>query len=66
VAYTLCRKSLHMSALMVKELELIERFQDLNFVSELTPSHVKLRMLKMTSNFGRNQEWSERRFGTRG
>lgn len=35
---------------MVKELELIEQFRDLSLVSALTPSGVKLRMLKLTSN----------------
>jgi hypothetical protein len=35
---------------MVKELELIEQFIDLSLVSELTPSGVKLGMLKLTSN----------------
>jgi len=39
-----------MSALMAKELELIEQFQDLNLVSKLTPSGVKLGMLNLTSN----------------
>jgi len=37
VADTLSRKSLHMSALMVKELELIEQFRDLSLVCELAP-----------------------------
>jgi len=46
----LSRKSLHMSALMVKELELIEQFQDLSLVCELAPGSVKLGMLKLTSN----------------
>jgi len=32
VADALSRKSLHMSALMVKELELIEQFRDLSLV----------------------------------
>jgi hypothetical protein len=50
VTYALSKKSLHMSALMVKELELIEQFIDLSLVSELTPSGVKLGMLKLTSN----------------
>ena len=43
-------KSLHISALMVKKLELIEQFQNLSLVSELTLSGVKLGMLKLTSN----------------
>jgi len=50
VADALSRKSLHMSALMVKELELIEQFRDLSLVSELTPEGVRLGMLKLTSN----------------
>jgi len=40
------RKSLHMFALMVKELELIKQFRDLSLVCELTPESVKLMMLK--------------------
>ena len=50
VADALRRKSLHMSALMVKELELIKQFQDLSLVCGFTPGGVKLGMLKMTSN----------------
>ena len=50
VADALSRKTLHMSALMVKELELIEQFQDLSLVSKLTPDGVRLEMLKLTSN----------------
>lgn len=50
VADALSRKLLHMSALMVKELELIEQFRDLSLVSELTSDGVRLGMLKLTSN----------------
>jgi hypothetical protein len=50
VADALSRKSLHMSALMVKELELIEQFRDLSLVSELTSDGVRLGMLKLTSD----------------
>jgi len=50
VADALSRKSLHMSALMVKELELIEQFRELSLVCELTPESLKLGMLKLTSN----------------
>ena len=50
VADTLSRKSLHMSSLMVKELDLIEQFRDLSLVSELTPDGVRLGMLKLTKN----------------
>jgi len=44
VADALSRKSLHMFALMVKELELIEQFRDLSLVCELTKESVKLGM----------------------
>ena len=50
VADALSRKFLHMSALMVKELELIKQFRDLSLVCELAPGSVKLGMLKLTSN----------------
>jgi len=50
VTDALSRKSLHMFALMDKELELIEQFRDLSLVCELTPGSVKLGMLKLTSN----------------
>jgi len=50
VADSLSRKSLHMSSLMVKGLELIELFRDLSLVSELTSDVVKFGMLKLTSN----------------
>ena len=50
VGHALSKKALHMSALMVKELELQEQFRDLSLVSELTSDGVKLGMLKLTSN----------------
>ncbi|MCI37720.1 polynucleotidyl transferase ribonuclease H fold, partial [Trifolium medium] len=40
-----------MSTLMVKELELIEAFRDLNLVCEVTPRSVRLGMLKLTNPF---------------
>ncbi|MCI21483.1 polynucleotidyl transferase ribonuclease H fold, partial [Trifolium medium] len=51
VADALSRKYLHMSALMARELDLIEQFRDLSLVCETTPRSVKLRMLKLTNNF---------------
>ena len=51
VADALSRKTLHMSALMVKELELIEQFRDLSLVCEVTPKSVKLGMLKINNDF---------------
>ncbi|GAU23275.1 hypothetical protein TSUD_281700 [Trifolium subterraneum] len=47
----LSRKSLHMSSLIVKELELIEEFRDLSLVCEVTSDIVKLEMLKLTNPF---------------
>src|ERR1051325_6725834 len=50
VADVLSRKSLHMSMLMVRELDLLEQFRDLSLVCEATSSCVKLGMLKLTSD----------------
>jgi len=44
-ADTLSRKTLHMSAMMAKEFELLEQFRDLSLVCELSPQSVKLGML---------------------
>ena len=49
VADALSRKSLHMSMMMVRELDLIEQFRDLSLVCESTPKCVRLGMLKLTS-----------------
>ncbi|WJX19257.1 hypothetical protein P8452_08970 [Trifolium repens] len=51
VADALSRKSLHMSSLMMKELDLIEEFRDLSLVCETTPRSVKLGMMKLTNDF---------------
>ncbi|MCI54045.1 hypothetical protein A2U01_0075292, partial [Trifolium medium] len=51
VADALSRKSLHMSSLMAKELELIEEFRDLSLVCERTTRSVKLGMLRLTNPF---------------
>lgn len=40
-----------MSALMVKELELIEQFRDVSLVCEVTPKSAKLGMLKINNDF---------------
>lgn len=50
VADALSRKFLHMSTLMVSEMDLIEQFIDFNLVCESTPISVKLGVLKLTSN----------------
>ncbi|MCI40081.1 polynucleotidyl transferase ribonuclease H fold, partial [Trifolium medium] len=51
VADALSRKSLHMSSLMTKELELIENFRDLSLVCQRTTRSVKVGMLKLTNDF---------------
>jgi len=51
VADALSRKTLHMSAMMVKELELLEQFRDLSLVYEMSSQSVKLGMLKTESEF---------------
>ena len=51
VVDTLSRKTLHMSAMMVKELELIEQFGDMSLVCEVTPHSVMLGMLKINNEF---------------
>ncbi|CAI8619104.1 unnamed protein product [Vicia faba] len=40
-----------MSAMMVKELDLIEQFRDMSLVCEVTPQSVKLGMLKIDNDF---------------
>lgn len=51
VADALNKKSLHISALMVREFDLIRKFRDLSLVCEVTLVSVKLEMLKLTNNF---------------
>lgn len=51
IAYSLSQKSLHMSALMARKLDLIEKFRDLSLVCEVTTDSVRLGMLKLTSGF---------------
>src|SRR4030066_599110 len=51
VADALSRKTLHMSAMMVKELELLEHFRDLSLVCEVSTHSVKLGMLKINIEF---------------
>lgn len=47
----LSRKSLHMSTLMARELDLIEQFRDLSLVWQMTTNSARLSMLKLTSGF---------------
>ena len=51
VANALSRKTLHMSTMMVKELELIEQLRDMSLVCEVTLRSVMLGMLKINNEF---------------
>ncbi|XP_050876667.1 uncharacterized protein LOC127080389 [Lathyrus oleraceus] len=51
VVDALNQKSLHMSALMIRELDLIEQFRYLSMVCELITGSVMLDMLKVNSVF---------------
>jgi len=45
----LSRKSLHISALMVRELDFLEQFRDLSLACEVTPYNIRLGVLRITS-----------------
>jgi len=51
VADALSRKTLQVSAIMVKELELLKQFRDLSLVCEMSSQSVKLGMLKIDGEF---------------
>lgn len=51
VANALSQKSLHMLALMDRELDLIEKFRDLSLVCKVIADSVRLSMLKLSNNF---------------
>ena len=50
VVDALSRKSLHISTMMIKELELVEKFRDLNLEVEFASRSVKLDMLTVTND----------------
>ena len=54
VGDALSRKSLQMSTLMVRELDLLEHFRDMTFACEITSDSIKLGKLRVTSEL-----WSE-------
>jgi len=49
VAGALSRKSLHISALMVREMDLLEQFRDLSLACEVTPYSLRLGTFRITS-----------------
>jgi hypothetical protein len=42
-------KTLHSSAMIIKENELIEEFRDLSLTGEFIPSEVRINMLEITN-----------------
>jgi len=51
VADALSRKKMHMSCMMVKELELIEKLQDMNLRMKFGQGFIQCSLLKVTSEF---------------
>jgi len=51
VVDALCRKRVHMSATMRKELELIEKLRDMNLGLHMGAGHVQCNMLRVTNEF---------------
>ena len=49
VVDALSRKSLHISTLMIREMDLLEQFRDLSLACEVTPNSVRLGVLRITS-----------------
>jgi len=49
VVDALSKKSLHIFALMVREMDLLEQFRDLSLACEITPNSVRLGTLRITS-----------------
>jgi len=50
VADALSRERMHMSALMVKELELIEKFRDMNLGIQLEEDSIRCSALTLTND----------------
>jgi len=51
VVDALSRKRVHMSAMMMKELELIEKLRDMNLGLNMGAVHIRCNMLKITNEF---------------
>ena len=51
VADALSRKRVHMSSMMVKELELIEKLRDMNLELQPESDHIRCGMLRVTNDF---------------
>jgi len=74
VADALSRKKAHVSAMMIKELELIEKLRDMNLRLHMETDHIRCSMLRITNEFldefrvehGKDQEFQQRREKTSG
>nr|KYP59071.1 hypothetical protein KK1_014499 [Cajanus cajan] len=55
VADALIRKSIHMSAMMIRELELIEQLRDLRLEVEVVQDHISCGMITITNEFLRQK-----------
>ena len=51
VADALSRKKAHVSAMMIKELELIEKLRDMNMGLDMEAGHIRCNMLRITNEF---------------
>nr|KYP38540.1 Retrovirus-related Pol polyprotein from transposon 17.6 [Cajanus cajan] len=51
VVDVLIRKSIHMSAMIIRELELIEQFRDLRLEIEVVQDHISCGMITITNEF---------------
>jgi len=51
VANALSRKKSHVSAMMIKELELIEKLRDMNLGLDMETDHIRCNMLRITNEF---------------
>jgi len=51
VADALSRKKAHVSAMMIKELELIEKLRDMNLGLDMEACHIRCSMLRITNEF---------------
>jgi len=53
VADALSRKSLHISTLMIQEMELLEKFRDMNLAISLSHNKIQLKAIQVTSDLKR-------------
>nr|KYP56482.1 hypothetical protein KK1_002723 [Cajanus cajan] len=51
VADTLSGKFIHMSIMMLKELELMKKFKDMNLCVELAQDHISYQMITIANEF---------------